>query len=162
MKETINGARQAERNANAHTNETKTEQTSDTVKLPASQKIYIEHVITACSPPAGGGVAEGRGGGSSDRVHSLRVPFREIALTPSKAMDGTIEENPPVRVYDTSGPWTDPHVKCDVRDGLPQLRREWIIARGDVEEYEGREVLPQDNGYLTKGAEEYARVSSPP
>ena len=73
-------------------------------------------------------------------------------------MDGSIEENPPVRVYDTSGPWTDPQQKHDVRDGLPALRREWIVARGDVEEYEGREILPQDNGYLTKGAEEIARV----
>ena len=73
-------------------------------------------------------------------------------------MDGTLEENPPVRVYDTSGPWTDPEQKHDVRDGLPALRREWIVARGDVEEYEGREVLPQDNGYLTKGAEDIARV----
>src|SRR5690349_10144682 len=40
--------------------------------------------------------------------NNLRVPFREIALTPSRAMDGTIEENAPVRVYDTGGPWTDP------------------------------------------------------
>src|ERR1044071_5655888 len=117
------------------------ELTSDQVKLPASQKTYVE-------------IQNGSG-------QHLRVPFREIALTPSKAMDGSIEENRPVRVYDTSGPWTDPHQKHDVHDGLPALRREWIMARGDVEEYEGREVLPQDNGYLTKGAEEYARVSSP-
>ncbi len=48
-------------------------------------------------------------------------------------------------------------VKCDVREGLPQLRRDWIVGRGDVEEYEGREILPQDNGYLTKGAEEFAK-----
>ncbi len=46
------------------------------------------------------------------------------------------------------------HAKCDVRDGLPALRRDWIVGRGDVEEYEGREILPQDNGYLTKGAED--------
>jgi phosphomethylpyrimidine synthase len=91
-------------------------------------------------------------------TNDLRVPFREIALTPSRAMDGAIEENPPVRVYDTSGPWTDPAQKHDVRDGLPAYRREWIVARGDVEEYEGREILPQDNGYLTKGAEDLARV----
>ncbi|MFN6962553.1 MAG: phosphomethylpyrimidine synthase ThiC [Pyrinomonadaceae bacterium] len=113
--------------------------------LPASRKIYVE--------PHGGPANAGG--------HRVRVPFREISLTPTRAMDGTIEENPPVRVYDTSGPWTDPAERHDVRDGLPALRREWIVARGDVEEYEGREVLPQDNGYLTKGAEEYARVSSP-
>ena len=81
--------------------------------LPASRKIYVE---------------------SND----LRVPFREITLTPSKAFDGTIEENAPVRVYDTSGPWTDPDQHHDVRDGLPAHRRDWIVARGDVEEYEGR------------------------
>jgi phosphomethylpyrimidine synthase len=45
-----------------------------------------------------------------------------------------------------------------VREGLPQLRREWITSRGDVEEYEGREILPQDNGYLTKGAENIAKI----
>jgi phosphomethylpyrimidine synthase len=118
---------------------------SDQVKLPASRKIYVET----------------NGSTVNHTSHSLRVPFREIALTPSKAMDGTIEENPPVRVYDTSGPWTDPAQKHNVRDGLPAHRREWIIARGDVEEYEGRQVLPQDNGYLTRGAEEFARVSSP-
>ena len=71
-------------------------------------------------------------------------------------MDGTMEENPPVRVYDTSGPWTDPGQKHSVRDGLPGLRRAWIVSRGDVEEYTGRTILPQDNGYLTKGAEEIA------
>lgn len=129
--------------------ENKKEQTSDQVQLPASQKIYVETNLNV------------RTESDSDRVINLRVPFREISLTPSKAMDGTIEENPPVRVYDTSGPWTDPQIKCDVREGLPQLRRDWIVGRGDVEEYEGRKVLPQDNGYLTKGAEEYARVSSP-
>ena len=116
--------------------------TSDEVRLPASRKIYVET----------------DGNSVNQNSHNLRVPFREISLTPSKAMDGTIEENPPVRVYDTSGPWTDPEEKHRVRDGLPALRREWIVARGDVEEYEGRRIVPQDNGYLTKGAEDIARV----
>ena len=62
-------------------------------------------------------------------------------------------------MYDTSGVWTDPAAKCDVREGLPALRRDWIVGRGDVEEYEGREILPQDNGYLTKGAEEIAKAN---
>lgn len=88
----------------------------------------------------------------------MRVPFREIALTPTRRSDGQMEANAPVRVYDTSGPWGDPSLRCDVREGLPALRREWIIARGDVEEYAGREVKPQDNGYLTRGAEALARV----
>ena len=78
--------------------------------------------------------------------NGLRVPFREISLSPSRAMDGTMEENPPVRVYDTSGPWTDPGQRHDIREGLAAHRRDWIVARGDVEEYQGREVLPQDNG----------------
>jgi phosphomethylpyrimidine synthase len=110
------------------------ELSSDEVKLPASKKIYIE----------------------SNR---LRVPFREIELTHSKTMDGTLEENPPVRVYDTSGPWTDPDHKHNVREGLPAHRQEWIVERGHVEEYSGREILPQDNGYLTKGAEDVAKVN---
>ena len=126
-----------------------TERTSDETKLPASQKIYVS------SPHVS------KGSSAELQNFQLRVPFREISLTPSKAMDGTIEENPPVRVYDTSGPWTDPDHRHNVRDGLPAHRRDWIISRGDVEEYKGREVLPQDNGYLTKGAEEFARVSSP-
>jgi phosphomethylpyrimidine synthase len=67
-------------------------------------------------------------------TNGLRVPFREIALAPSKAFDGTLEVNAPVRVYDTSGPWTDPDQKLDVRDGLPAHRLDWIMARGDVEE----------------------------
>ncbi|HKX83675.1 MAG TPA: phosphomethylpyrimidine synthase ThiC [Pyrinomonadaceae bacterium] len=120
----------------------KEEKTSDQVKLPASRKVYVET----------------NGNTSNTSRHHLRIPFREIALSPSKDFDGKLEENPPVRVYDTSGPWTDPVQKHDVRDGLPAHRREWIVARGDVEEYEGREVLPQDNGYLTKGAEDIARV----
>jgi phosphomethylpyrimidine synthase len=90
-------------------------------------------------------------------MKGARVPFREISLQPTRLPDGRIEENAAVRVYDTSGPWGDPEIKCDVRDGLPALRREWILARGDVEEYEGREVLPQDDGYLTEGAAEFAK-----
>ena len=118
------------------------ERTSSEVKLPASRKIYIET----------------NGNTVNQNKHNLRIPFREIALSPSKDFDGTLEENPPVRVYDTSGVWTDPELKCDVREGLPGLRRDWIVGRGDVEEYEGREILPQDNGYLTKGAEEVAKI----
>ncbi len=116
------------------------EKNSDQVSLPASQKIYVET----------------NGSTVNENQHNLRVPFREIALSPSKDFDGNLEANPPVRVYDTSGVWTDPAAKCDVREGLPPLRRDWIVSRGDIEEYAGREVLPQDNGYLTKGAEEFA------
>ncbi|MEQ1606045.1 MAG: phosphomethylpyrimidine synthase ThiC [Pyrinomonadaceae bacterium] len=118
------------------------EKTSDQVKLPASRKVYVET----------------NGSTAGQNKHNLRIPFREIALSPSKEMDGTVAENAPVRVYDTSGVWTDPGAKCDVREGLPALRRDWIVGRGDVEEYVGRKILPQDNGYLTKGAEDIARV----
>ena len=118
------------------------EKTSDEVHLPSSRKIYVET----------------NGSTVNQNKHNLRVPFREIALSPSRDMHDQIEENAPVRVYDTSGVWTDPNQKCDVREGLPQLRREWITGRGDVEEYVGREILPQDNGYLTKGAEDVAKI----
>jgi phosphomethylpyrimidine synthase len=80
----------------------------------------------------------------------LRVPFREIALAPTKSMDGKIEVNEPVRVYDTSGPWGDPNVDVDVTRGLPPLRAKWIRDRGDIEEIEGRAVRPIDDGYLSE------------
>ncbi|VVS96345.1 thiamin (pyrimidine moiety) biosynthesis protein [Sphingomonas sp. EC-HK361] len=55
---------------------------------------------------------------------------------------------PPLNVYDTSGPYTDPKVQIDINAGLPRLRREWIMARGDVEAYDARELRPEDNGQL--------------
>src|SRR2546425_8719698 len=87
----------------------------------------------------------------------VRVPFREIDQNATRTFTGTLEENPPVRVYDTSGPYGDPSIRCDVREGLPALRREWIVARGDVEEYEGRALKPIDDGYLTFDAANQAR-----
>ncbi len=88
------------------------------------------------------------------KLHSdIRVPFREIALTRTKLAQG-YEENPPVRVYDTTGPAAEHGVAedgtltlHDIRSGLAPLRREWILRREDVEEYEGRNVRPEDNGY---------------
>ncbi len=124
------------------TEQPSSEKTSDEVKLPSSRKVYIET----------------NGDAANHAKHNLRVPFREVTLSPSKNFNGVLEENAPVRVYDASGVWTDPETKCNVREGLPCLRRDWIVERGDVEEYSGREVLPQDNGYLTRGAEEVARV----
>src|SRR3954454_9370532 len=73
------------------------------------------------------------------RHGDLRVAMREIDLTPSA-------NEPPVRVYDTSGVYSDPTVATDIRTGLPELRRPWILARGDVEEIDGREIRPEDNG----------------
>src|ERR1022692_4629864 len=80
----------------------------------------------------------------------LRVPFREISLAPTKTMNGEIEVNEPVRVYDTSGPWGDADQSVDVTKGLPALRAKWIRDRGDVEEIEGRAVTPIDDGYLSE------------
>jgi phosphomethylpyrimidine synthase len=87
----------------------------------------------------------------------VRVPFREIDQSPTRNFDNSLEENPPVRVYDTSGQYGDPSVDCDVREGLTELRREWIVGRSDVEEYEGRELKPIDDGYLTFDAANQAR-----
>src|SRR6266704_5537652 len=87
---------------------------------------------------------------------ALRVPFREISLAPTKSMNGEIEVNEPVRVYDTSGPWGDPYFHGDVEQGLPPLRATWIRDRGDVEEYEGRKVQPIDDGYLSEAHAQHA------
>jgi phosphomethylpyrimidine synthase len=85
--------------------------------LPASRKI---HIAGAHHP-------------------GIRVAMREIALDPSA-------KEPPLRVYDTSGPYTDPLHPTDIRRGLPALRADWIEARGDVEAYEGRDPRPEDDG----------------
>jgi phosphomethylpyrimidine synthase len=62
----------------------------------------------------------------------LRVPMREISQADTPASMGA-ETNPPIYVYDTSGPYTDPSVRIDIRAGLPQLRAGWIEERGDTE-----------------------------
>ena len=78
---------------------------------------------------------------ASRKVHvegsqpGVRVPMREISLTPTHSTNGNGgTPNQPVTVYDTSGPYTDPNVTIDVRAGLPPLRRMWIEARQDTEE----------------------------
>lgn len=81
-------------------------------------------------------------GSSSD----IQVPMREILLSPTTGSFGE-EENAPVRVYDTSGPYTDPEVTINIQEGLKPFRQKWITERGDVEEYEGRAIKPEDNGY---------------
>lgn len=91
-----------------------------TDQLPASRKIYV-----------------------NGRQHSdIRVPMREISVHPTAG-------EPPLPVYDTSGPYTDPDVLTDINQGLAPLRRAWIEARGDVEAYQGRDVKPEDNGFVT-------------
>ncbi|WP_431024009.1 phosphomethylpyrimidine synthase ThiC [Halomonas sp. H5] len=81
--------------------------------LPGSRKVYVE-------------------GSRPD----IRVPFREISLSPTRT-SGADEENPPLLVYDTSGPYTDPQAQIDLRQGLPELRRAWIEERGDTEFLDG-------------------------
>ncbi|TLP62769.1 phosphomethylpyrimidine synthase ThiC [Parasedimentitalea maritima] len=87
--------------------------------LPASRKIYVD--------------------GS---LHSdIRVPMREISVHPTAG-------EAPLPVYDTSGPYTDMNVETDIRQGLNPLRQNWIRARNDVEEYDGRDIEPADNGFV--------------
>jgi phosphomethylpyrimidine synthase len=113
-----------------------TQSADQSSSLPNSRKVYI-----------------------SGKIHpDIRVPFREISLAPTKTMSGEIEVNEPVRVYDTSGPWGDPTVMVDAYQGLPALRRKWILARGDVEEINGRKVQPIDDGWLS----EKHRISASP
>src|ERR687895_320530 len=89
--------------------------------FPASNKVYIQ--------------------GSRPDV---RVPFREIMLTSTSGRFGQ-EENPPLRVYDTSGLYTDKSVGLELQQGLPPLRQNWILERGDVEEYPGHSVATANN-----------------
>jgi phosphomethylpyrimidine synthase len=103
--------------------------------LPASRKVYV-----------------------SGAVHpDLRVPLREISQTPTRhghGPDAKETSNPPIHVYDSSGPYTDPSAPIDVRQGLPSVRESWIVGRGDTEELPGisseygrvREADPRLNG----------------
>ncbi|MEP2718244.1 phosphomethylpyrimidine synthase ThiC [Pseudophaeobacter sp.] len=88
--------------------------------LPASRKIYVP----------------------GDLYADIRVPMREISTHPTAG-------EAPLPVYDSSGPYTDPDQQTDIRQGLAQLRRDWILTRGDVEEYEGREITDADNGFVS-------------
>lgn len=84
--------------------------------FPASKKIYVQ-----------------------GNIHKdVKVAMREISLTPSKALfsknpDEEVQ-NDPVTVYDTSGPYTDPNIEIDVKKGIPKIRQQWILDRGDVEQ----------------------------
>jgi phosphomethylpyrimidine synthase len=91
-----------------------------TGSLPASRKVY--------SAP--------------DGLPDLKVPLREIALSEKSG-------EPPFRVYDSSGPYTDPDVTIDVAQGLPRWRAAWVQERDGVEAYDGRAVKPEDNGNVS-------------
>lgn len=68
------------------------------------------------------------------QLHPIKVAMREITLSPTKLSNGKTEENFPVTVYDTSGPYTDPEISIDLKKGLSRLREEWILGRNDVEQ----------------------------
>ena len=72
----------------------------------------------------------------------MRVPVREIALDASSG-------EPPLPVYDTTGPYTDPDFTVDVEKGLPRTRMRWVKERGGVEQYDGRPIKPVDNGNVS-------------
>ena len=77
----------------------------------------------------------------------IRVPFREVAVSPTKMRDGRSAGNEPVRVYDCSGPWGDEAFSGTVQQGLPGLRRDWILQRGDVEACPARHASSLENGH---------------
>jgi len=85
------------------------EQVANTKPRPGSKKVY--------SPGQNG----------------IRVPMREIRIQPTADLNGQVEENAPIRVYDTSGPYTDPDVRIDLGCGLAELRTPWISARGNYD-----------------------------
>ncbi|PGC65761.1 phosphomethylpyrimidine synthase ThiC [Bacillus safensis] len=89
----------------------------------------------------------------------ILVPKREIALSHTVTEAGDIQ-NEPVRVYDTSGPYTDENVHIDVTKGLKRLRAAWIEERGDTESYEGRHVKPEDNGYRSREKESFHSIQT--
>jgi phosphomethylpyrimidine synthase len=87
-----------------------TTQEISTTPFPNSKKVYLDGTI-----------------------HPIKVAMREITLHPTKLSNGGIEENPPITIYDTSGAYTDENFQIDVRKGLPRLREQWILDRGDVD-----------------------------
>ncbi len=82
--------------------------------FPNSKKIYVE-----------------------GKIHPINVAMREIELSPTKLSNGTLEHNPPVTVYDTSGPYTDENSEINIEKGLPRIREQWILDRNDVEILDG-------------------------
>ncbi|SDI02949.1 phosphomethylpyrimidine synthase [Chryseobacterium taeanense] len=82
--------------------------------FPNSKKIYVE-----------------------GKIHPIHVAMREITLSPTKLSNGFLEHNPPVTVYDTSGPYTDENSEINIEKGLPRIREQWILDRNDVEILDG-------------------------
>ncbi|WP_306009384.1 phosphomethylpyrimidine synthase ThiC [Bacillus sp. MMSF_3328] len=87
----------------------------------------------------------------------IKVPVREIIQESSRTAIGT-EDNPPVCVYDTSGPYSDPDFEIDITKGLPRVREGWIEERKDAEAYQGRVQKPEDNGLRAGTEVSYADI----
>jgi len=96
--------------------------------MKKEDKIPTEKSIT-CEPLTGSGKVY-----VSGKIFPIKVAMREISLSETKHFNGKIEKNEPVTVYDTSGPYTDINYKVDIKKGLPRLREQWILDRGDVEQ----------------------------
>ncbi|MBF5057665.1 phosphomethylpyrimidine synthase ThiC [Alcanivorax sp. 521-1] len=101
--------------------------------MPDEQRHAVPNAIDeACQPIAGSRKIYVTGSRAD-----IRVPMREIRQQPTPLADGKFEDNPPLAVYDTSGPYTDPDAAIDVRQGLPAVRGAWIEERGDSEQLDG-------------------------
>ena len=81
---------------------------------------------------------------TSDRFDSLKVPYRQISLANTITDEGD-HKNDPINVYDTSGVYTDPNVTVNVSEGLEEIRRDWTLNRGDVEELQHKSVNIPEN-----------------
>jgi phosphomethylpyrimidine synthase len=95
-------------------------------------KDYVHTITTGGMPASRKVYAEGV-------LHDLRVPLREIELSGET----------PLKIYDSSGPYTEPAMAIDIERGLPEVRGGWLQSRGEVEAYDGRGVTEADNGFAT-------------
>ena len=101
--------------------------------MPDEQRHAVSNAIDeACQPIAGSRKIYVTGS-----RQDIRVPMREIRQHPTPLAGGKFEDNPPLAVYDTSGPYTDPDAKIDIRKGLEPVRAAWIEERDDSEQLDG-------------------------
>ncbi len=82
---------------------------------------------------------------------SRATGIRAFACRSARSNSRSSAKSDPIRVYDPSGPYTDQDAEIDILKGLPPLRQQWILGRGDVEWYEGRKIRPEDNSVGKSG-----------
>jgi phosphomethylpyrimidine synthase len=118
------------------------EQVISRTPFPASRKVYVK-----------------------GQLHKIEVAMREVSLSETKLHGrfGETEPNAPVTIYDTSGPFTDPDIDIDVKQGLPRLRVQWIVDRGDIEQLQ---AISSDYGNLRANDQNldglrFAHISKP-